>query len=169
MSQAAELFILESNKSFHGLKSNTEKAMAQLEDSELHWQPDSESNSVAILIQHMAGNMKSRFTDFFSSDGEKSNRNRDAEFIDVQLTRSELLDRWQEGWNCLFDVLRNLKEEDLSRNIRIKGEEQSVIRAMQRHLTHYSYHCGQIVFLCKQIRKENFKSLSIPRTTEKKH
>lgn len=163
MSDAGDEYLLETLKSFKGLKSNAEKAMAQVDDDALHFQPDAESNSVAIIMKHLAGNMVSRFTDFLTSDGEKSWRDRDSEFIDDRLSRQELFVRWEKGWSCLFDALKALSKEDLMKSVHIRGEEHSVIRALQRQLVHYAYHTGQIIFLCKQIRKEKFISLSIPK------
>ena len=107
--------------------------------------------------------MISRFTDFLTTDGEKPGRNRDEEFIDSFQSREEILAVWEKGWQCLFNAISSLKEDDLTKTIYIRNEAHTVIRAIHRQLTHYAYHCGQIVFLCKQIRSEQFKSLSIPR------
>jgi len=162
MSVAAE-FILETLKSLKGLKSTAEKAMAQISDDEFHYAPDEESNSVAVLMQHMSGNMLSRFTNFLTEDGEKSWRKRDDEFIDDNKSNDQLSETWNKGWDCLFLLLGSLREEDLLKKVTIRGEEHTVIRALQRQLAHYAYHTGQIVYLCKLIRKSNFESLSIPR------
>ncbi len=159
----AQEYLTESLKSFHGLKSNAEKALAQLSDSELHFQPDPESNSIVIIMKHLSGNMLSRFTDFLTSDGEKPNRNRDGEFIDDFTSREQLMDFWNKGWNCLFEAIDELKEEDLLKTVYIRNEPHTVVRAIHRQLTHYAYHCGQIVFLAKQIKSVNFKTLSIAR------
>ena len=145
----ATVYLEESIKSYHGLKSNSEKAIAQLADSELHFQPNVESNSVAIIMKHMAGNMLSRFTDFLTSDGEKPDRNRDGEFMDDFTSREPLMLYWNKGWACVFDALDQLKEEDLLKTIYIRNEAHTVIRALQRQLAHYAYHSGQIVFLAK--------------------
>ncbi|HRH66437.1 MAG TPA: DinB family protein [Bacteroidia bacterium] len=163
MTSIADHYLLESIKSFRGLKSNAEKAIAQISDDELHFQPDAESNSVSILMQHMSGNMLSRFTDFLSSDGEKPGRNRDQEFIDRNLNRDEILKIWNKGWECLLGSLQALQEDDLMKTVTIRQEQHTVLRAVQRQLVHYAYHTGQIVFLCKMIRKNEFISLSIPR------
>ena len=160
---ASSVFILETLKSTKGLRSTAEKAMAQIGDGEMHYAPDDESNSVAVMMQHMAGNMLSRFTNFLTEDGEKPWRKRDAEFMDDDQTRDQLMEAWNKGWDCLIGVLESLREEDLLKVITIRGEEHTVIRALQRQLAHYAYHTGQIVYLCKLIRKSNFKSLSIPR------
>lgn len=162
-SSISELYILESLKSFKGLKSNAEKAMEQLSDSQLHEFPDEESNNVAIIVNHMAGNMLSRFTDFLTSDGEKPERNRDGEFIDNFQTRKDLMHYWEKGWHCLFDTLNSLKVEDLNATVLIRNEKHTVLRAIHRQLTHYAYHVGQIVFLCKNLKQKEFKSLSIPK------
>ncbi|MBK6444520.1 MAG: DUF1572 family protein [Bacteroidetes bacterium] len=163
MTLIAETYLLETIKSFRGLKSNAEKAFAQIQDADFHFQPDQESNSVAILIQHLAGNMLSRFTDFLTSDGEKQDRNRDSEFNDSKQTKEQLLNYWNKGWDCLFSALQSLQAEDLLKTVTIRQEPHLVLRALQRQLVHYAYHTGQIVFLCKMIRKSGFKSLSIPR------
>ena len=163
MSSVSEIYLLESLKSFKGMKSNAELAIAQISDEELHFQPDSESNSVAIIMRHIAGNLRSRFTDFLTTDGEKPNRNRDIEFENPTGNRQEILADWNNGWEALFSTLNGLKGEDLLNTITIRNEPHSVLRAIQRQLVHYAYHCGQIVFLCKMIRKSEFQSLSIPR------
>lgn len=168
-SNFSEIYLLESLKSFKGLKSNAEKAMNQISDSQMHEHPDEESNNVAIIAKHMAGNMLSRFTDFLTSDGEKPNRNRDGEFIDNFKSRQEIIDYWEKGWACLFDTLSSLKSEDLEKTVYIRNEEHTVLRAIHRQLTHYAYHCGQIVFLCKHLRQKEFKSLSIPRGESSKY
>ena len=159
----SKVFLEESIKSFHGLKSNAEKALVQLADSDLHYQPDPESNSIVIIMKHLAGNMLSRFTDFLTTDGEKPGRNRDNEFIDDFTSLEQLMNYWNEGWTCLFKALDELKEDDLLKTVYIRNEPHTVIRAMQRQLSHYAYHCGQIVFLAKQIKSKDFKTLSIAR------
>ncbi len=163
MNDISQEYLAESIKSFHGLKSNAEKAIEQLSDSDLHYQPDKESNSIVIIMKHLAGNMLSRFTDFLTSDGEKPNRNRDGEFIDDLKSREELMNFWNTGWSCTFKSIEELKEDDLLKIIYIRNEAHTVLRAIQRQLTHYAYHCGQIVFLAKQIKSTDFKTLSIAR------
>jgi len=163
MSDLSKEYLTESIKSFHGLKSNAEKAIAQLADSDLHYQPNEESNSIVIIMKHIAGNMLSRFTDFLTTDGEKPNRNRDNEFIDDFKSRNELMNSWNKGWACLYKALEELKEDDLLKIIYIRNEPHTVLRALQRQLAHYAYHCGQIVFLAKQIKSTDFKTLSIAR------
>ena len=159
----ANIYIEESIKSFHGLKSNVEKALVQLSDDQLHYQPDPESNSIAIIMKHLSGNMLSRFTDFLTTDGEKPDRNRDKEFIDDFSSHEQLLSYWNKGWICLFHALDQLTPDDLLNTVYIRSEPHTVLRAIQRQLSHYAYHSGQIVFLAKQIKSTDFKTLSIPK------
>ncbi len=156
-------YLLETLKSFKGMKSNTEKALIQLTDAQLHYTPNEESNSAVILMQHLAGNMLSRFTDFLTTDGEKPNRNRDVEFIDHFTNREALYNYWEKGWSCLLVVIENLKEEDLLKTVFIRNESHSVLRALNRQLVHYAYHCGQLIYICKLIKGKEFENLSIPR------
>jgi hypothetical protein len=130
---------------------------------------DPESNTLAVLIQHLRGNMISRWTDFLTTDGEKASRKRDTEFDrGEQLTSNELVDAWNEGWDCLFKTLATLQPSDLERTITIRGEAHSVLEAIQRQLTHCAYHVGQIVFLAKHHEAETWESLSIPRGQSEK-
>jgi hypothetical protein len=150
--------------SFRGLKKLGERAIAQLTDEELLRVPDEESNSVAVIVKHLAGNMRSRWTDFLSTDGEKPDRNRDSEFVaDAELTRAELLDRWERGWAQLFAALEPLRADDLLRTVMIRGEPHSVLQAINRQLTHYASHVGQIVYLAKHWKAKDWESLSVPR------
>jgi hypothetical protein len=160
---ANKTYIEETIQSFRGLKSNVEKALEQLSDAELHWSMNEESNSIAIIMKHIAGNMISRWTDFLTTDGEKKSRNRDSEFIDHFKSRDELFDYWNKGWKVCLDTLSSLSENDLEKTIYIRGESHSVIRAMQRGLSHIAYHCGQIVYIAKQIKGKDFHTLSIAR------
>lgn len=148
---------------FRYYKNLTEKAMAQVTDEELVAVLDDEMNSIAIIVKHMAGNMRSRWTDFLTSDGEKPDRNRDAEFVDPPLSRQALLALWEEGWQCIFKALEPLSEQDLQRTVTIRGEAHSVMQTINRQVAHYSYHCGQIVFLAKHFKQSDWQSLSIPR------
>ena len=134
-----------------------------MQDDMLFWQYNPESNSVAIIVKHLAGNMLSRWTDIFNSDGEKEWRNRDAEFVNNISSREDLMAVWQKGWNCLFDTLSSLQESDLQKTIYIRNEPHTVIDAINRQLTHYASHIGQIVYIGKMVNNENWKSLSIPR------
>jgi hypothetical protein len=148
---------------FRKLKGLGDKALAQVRDEDLFVTLDPESNSLAILIQHMAGNLLSRWTDFLNSDGEKPNRDRDSEFVLISTTRAELLARWEEGWRCLFQAVAALSEEDLAMTVLIRAEPHSVIKAINRQLTHYGYHIGQIVFLAKHFASDHWQTLSVPR------
>ena len=150
-------------KRFQGYKKLGEDTFAQISDEGLLWQYNAESNSIAIIVQHMAGNMLSRWTDFLTSDGEKDWRKRDEEFDNTITTLHELLHRWNEGWECLFNALNSLSENDLNKTIYIRNEPLTVIDAINRQLAHYPYHVGQIVFIGKMIANEKWHSLSIPR------
>jgi hypothetical protein len=140
-----------------------EGAMSQVTDQQLVAVLDDEMNSIALIAKHMAGNMRSRWTDFLKSDGEKPDRNRDSEFVAPPETRAALMALWNEGWNCVFAALDHLAEEDLTRVVIIRGEEHSVMQAINRQIAHYAYHCGQIVLLAKHFKGSAWKSLSIPR------
>ena len=151
-------------KSFRAYKKLAEKAIAQLSDEEFFVTLDEESNSVAVIMKHMAGNMFSRWTDFLTSDGEKPNRNRDMEFvIEPQTTKDQVIDYWERGWECVFEALEPLRPEDFDKKVMIRGEEHTIVQAINRQMTHYAYHVGQIVFLAKHFRSAEWKSLSIPR------
>lgn len=151
-------------KQFEYYKMLGDKTFTQIQDDEkLFWQYDEESNSIATIVKHMWGNMLSRWTDFLTSDGEKEWRNRDVEFENDVQTREELLQRWNEGWTCLFDALKSLTPTDLDRVIYIRNEGHTVTEAINRQLAHYPYHVGQIVFLGKMIVGKSWKSLSIPK------
>lgn len=156
-------YIEDSLSLFRYYKGLSERAMAQLTDEQLQLAPDAESNSVAIIVKHMTGNMQSRWPDFLTTDGEKPGRDRDAEFESPPATREALLASWEAGWKCLFDALEPLSDADLSRTVTIRGEAHSVMQCINRQLAHYAYHCGQIVFLAKQLRSSGWQSLSIPR------
>src|SRR5579883_667685 len=148
---------------FRQYKKLAERAIDQVRDDELVRVLDDEMNSIAIIVKHMAGNMRSRFTDFLTSDGEKPNRDRDSEFVEPPASREQLMKTWEEGWSCLFRALEPLSESDLSRTVAIRGEAHSVMQAINRQLAHYSYHTGQIVMLAKHFRATEWKSLTIPR------
>ncbi len=160
----ASLYLTDVVDQFRKLKQLGDRALAQVRDEDLFAALDPESNSLAVLIQHMAGNMRSRWTDFLESDGEKPNRDRDSEFeVTTGTTREALLDRWEEGWRCLFQALTALDEEDLGMTVLIRAEPHSVIKAINRQLTHYGYHVGQMVFLAKHFASETWQTLSVPR------
>lgn len=148
---------------FRYYKDLAERAMTQLTDDELLENLDSESNSIAVIVKHMSGNMLSRWQDFLTTDGEKPGRDRDAEFEDPPSTREAVLAAWEAGWRCLFNALEPLSEADMQRVVTIRGEAHSVMQTINRQVAHYAYHCGQIVFLAKHLRSSEWKSLSIPR------
>jgi hypothetical protein len=141
----------------------SEGAMDQVSDDLLFAVLDEEMNSIAIIVKHMTGNMRSRWTDFLTSDGEKPNRNRDDEFVAPPATRQDLMRIWNEGWDLVFHALEPLTNADLERTVSIRGEPHSVMQAINRQIAHYSYHCGQIVFLAKHFKASDWKSLSVPR------
>ena len=138
-------------------------ALAQLDEADWRWRPDEEANSIAIIVQHMHGNMLSRWTDFLTADGEKATRDRDGEFELQGHAPKELLARWEEGWRVCFAAVEPLGEADLARTVRIRGEPLSVLDAILRQVSHYAYHVGQIVFLARSRRGAAWKSLSIPK------
>jgi hypothetical protein len=140
-----------------------DKAMEQVTEEQLFAAIDSEANSIAIIVKHLAGNMRSRWTDFLTTDGEKPNRDRDTEFADPAATRAALLEQWEIGWSCVFGALGSLTDADLGRAVTIRGEKHSVLQAINRSLGHSSYHVGQIVFLAKHFACVEWKSLSVPR------
>lgn len=150
-------------KQFEYYKLLGDKTFAQLPDDKLFWQYNTESNSIAIIVKHMHGNMLSRWTDFLTSDGEKEWRTRDAEFENDIQSRETLLKLWEDGWKCLFDALKQLNDQDLEKTVYIRNQGHSVVEAINRQLAHYPYHIGQIVFIGKMIADENWQSLSIPR------
>ena len=140
-----------------------DRAIAQVSDDALTATMDAESNSIAIIVKHMSGNMQSRWPDFLSADGEKAGRNRDAEVEDPPLARAEIVSMWEAGWKAVFDALEPLTDADLGRTIRIRSEGHSVMQAINRQVSHYSYHVGQIVYVAKHLAGERWTSLSIPR------
>ena len=145
-------------------KKMADKAIAQMNDDELFVTLDEESNSVAVIMKHMAGNMFSRWTDFLTSDGEKPDRNRDMEFvIEANTTKQDVLDYWERGWACVFAAIEPLTLEDFEKTVMIRGEKHTIVQAINRQLMHYSYHIGQIVYLAKHFRSTEWSSLSIPR------
>jgi hypothetical protein len=164
MPDIASHYLDEAHRQMRGHKRLAEGAMAQLKDHELFFTLDPESNSIAIIVKHMAGNMRSRFTDFLTTDGEKPDRNRDQEFeINSSTTRADLTALWEDGWARVFAAIEALKPEDVMRTVTIRGEAHTVLQAINRQIAHYGYHTGQIVFLAKHIRSNKWKTLSIPR------
>lgn len=160
----AVAYLDEVRRNFRGYKRLAEGAFAQLHDADFFYAPDPESLSVALLIKHITGNQRSRFTDFLTSDGEKPDRNRDQEFeMQAGVTRNDLMRWWEDAWNCVFQALAALQPAEIGRTVFIRGQMHSVIQALQRALAHYAYHVGQIVYVAKLIRKAEWKSLSIPK------
>jgi hypothetical protein len=160
----SQQYVADALSTFRSYKELAEKALNQLSDEEFFVTLDQESNSIAMIMKHMAGNMISRWTDFLNSDGEKPDRNRDMEFvIDPETNKALLMAYWERGWQCVVAALEPLRQEDFQKKVLIRGEEHSIIQAMNRQLTHYAYHIGQIVFLAKHFRSADWKSLSIPR------
>jgi hypothetical protein len=156
-------YIEDSLSLFRQTKKLAEGAMEQVSDEQLFTALDEEMNSIAIIVKHMTGNMRSRWTDFLTSDGEKPDRNRDGEFVAPPRTRKELLDLWNGGWEKVFQALEPLSDADLGKKVLIRGEPHSVMQAINRQIAHYSYHCGQIVFIAKHFKGSGWKSLSVPR------
>ncbi len=151
-------------RQFRQLKAQADKARAQVDDQQLFTIIDPASNSLAVIMKHLSGNLRSRWTDFLTSDGEKPNRQRDTEFeMDDATTRQMLLEWWEEGWKCLFEALAPLQPEDLRREVMIRGEAQTVVIAINRQLTHYAAHIGQIVFLARHLKSSDWQTLSVPR------
>ena len=148
---------------FQKTKKLADMAIAQLSDAQLHETLDPDANSVAVLMRHMAGNMRSRWVDFLTSDGEKPNRMRDREFEDPGQSRDELLAEWEHGWQCVFDALTPLTDADLQRTVVIRGEPHSVYKAISRQVAHYAGHAYQILLLAKHMCGAEWKTLSIPR------
>ena len=142
---------------FNNYRALAEKSFAQLSnESDFHYMPDEESNSIATIMKHISGNMVSRFTDFLTTDGEKPTRNRDAEFMDDHLTREELVKMWNNGWEVFMNTLVSLTENDLMKTVTIRGEALTVLQALNRQTAHYAYHIGQIVFLAKHIKNKEW-------------
>jgi len=148
---------------FRQYKQLGERAIAQVPDQQLFALLDDESNSIAIILKHMTGNMRSRWTDFLTSDGEKPTRNRDGEFVDPAATREALMRDWEEGWACVFRALEPLTDADLGRTVMIRGEAHSVMQAINRQIAHYSMHVGQIIFLAKHYSGTGWQTLSVAR------
>ena len=161
---AADAYLDDVRQQFRKLKKLAEDALAQVKDEELNLTLDAESNSLAVIMKHMAGNLRSRFTDFLTTDGEKPDRNRDGEFeIEGNPGRATAFADWESGWTRLFETLNALTPADLLKDVHVRGERLSVIQALDRQMTHHAYHVGQIVFLAKHLRSADWKNLSMPR------
>lgn len=158
----AEYFLEDALAVFRKYKKLAEGALAQLDDEQFFARIDAEANSVAVIVKHLAGNMRSRWTDFLTADGEKPDRDRDAEFrLEADTTRAEVLGWWEAGWRCVFEAVEPLEASDLARTVSIRGEPHTVVKAINRQLTHYAYHVGQIVLLAKHFKSGGWESLSI--------
>lgn len=161
--QLAKYFLESAIKRVSYYKDLGEQAFDQLEEKDFYFRPNNASNSIAVIIQHMSGNMLSRWTDFLTSDGEKSWRNRDTEFTDQHYSKIQLLEIWEKGWDCFIEALMNLEESDLLKMVKIRNEPILVVDAINRQLAHYPHHVGQILYVGKMIRGNDWKSLSIPK------
>ena len=161
---SAQHYLADALRTFRDYKTLAERALAQISDEDFFKTIDDESNSIAINIKHMAGNMLSRWTDFLTTDGEKPERNRDIEFVILPgTTRDEMIAYWEKGWKCVFDAVEPLQPDDLMRTVRIRQQDHTVIQAINRQIAHYAYHTGQIVFLAKHFKSSEWQSLSVPR------
>ena len=154
-------------KLYRYYKSMGDKSLAQINDEQIHFKFEEYSNNTATIVKHIAGNMLSRWTDFLTADGEKEWRNRETEFDDTFSTKEEMLAYWEKGWNCLFEAIDPLTENDLDKIIYIRNEGHTVLEAMNRQLAHYSSHIGQLVFVIKALKSEDWQTLSIPRGKSK--
>jgi hypothetical protein len=163
MSSIGTEFLQTVIRRFKYYKDLGEKTFAQLSDQEFHFSPNKESNSIAVIVQHMTGNMLSRWTNFLTEDGEKEWRQRDDEFEVHQQDKQQVIDTWQKGWACLLSTLESLKDDDLLKTVYIRKEPLTAIDAINRQLAHYPYHIGQIIYVAKIIKDANWKNLSIPR------
>jgi len=163
MSSVSENYLDSTKKQFAYYKSLGDKTFAQLTDEEIHWQQNADSNSVSIIVKHIVGNMLSRWTNFLTEDGEKTWRHRDTEFEDTYTTKVEMIAAWEKGWQYLFDAINPLQAEDVSRIIYIRNQGHTVLEAITRQLCHYPYHIGQLVYIGKLIRSDEWESLSIPK------
>lgn len=162
-------YLTSAKRQFMMYKQLGEKSIAQVQDNQLFWQPNEESNSIATIVKHMRGNMLSRWTDFLTTDGEKPWRERDSEFENDWNDRETLLKKWEEGWKCLFDALNSITDDDLERIIYIRNEGHTVLEAINRQIAHLSYHVGQIVYIAKMCSNDSWQSLSIPRNKSKEY
>lgn len=163
MNQIQSDYLNSTLKQFQYYKSVGEKTFEQLKDKDLFWQYDREANSIATIVNHLWGNMKSRWTDFLTTDGEKEWRNRDLEFEPVIQSKEELIEKWEAGWLCLFEAIESVNPSNFDTKVYIRNQEHSIIDAINRQLAHYSYHIGQIVLIGKMIQGETWKSLTIPK------
>jgi len=159
----AQTYLNVVQKRFKSVKELGDKTLVQLEVAQLNWAYNEDSNSIAVIVKHVSGNMISRWTDFLTTDGEKATRNRDDEFIDSLQTKEEIIMVWEKGWQVFLDALQGLTEADLQGVVTIRGEQHSVIDAIERQMSHYSQHVGQIVYIAKQLKGAEWQTLSIPK------
>lgn len=166
--QIIQNYLSDAIASFRSYKSLAEKAMEQVSDEEFFRTIDEEANSIAVIVKHIAGNQHSRWKDFLTTDGEKDFRNRDTEFEMIGDTRESLMQFWESGWHTLFNAIEPLTADDFSKTITIREQKHTIVEAINRQLTHYSYHIGQITFLAKHFKSKDWKTLSVPknRSTE---
>ncbi|HRI04575.1 MAG TPA: DUF1572 family protein [Pyrinomonadaceae bacterium] len=163
MKEIIENYHADAVQSFRNYKKMAERAIEQVSDEEFFALIDAEANSIAVIVKHIAGNLNSRWRDFLTSDGEKDDRHRDTEFELIDDTRESLMQFWERGWQTLFDAIEPLTPEDFSRTVPIRGEPHTIVEAINRQLTHYTYHIGQIVLLAKHYRSSEWKTLSVPK------
>jgi Protein of unknown function (DUF1572) len=161
--QIIENYKTDTIEAFRSYKKLAERAIEQISDDEYFKAIDEESNPIAVIVKHLGGNLRSRWTDFLTTDGEKADRNRDSEFLTETDTRKSLNELWENGWNVLFATLESLKTEDFGKTVQIRGEDFTVVKAINRALAHAAYHVGQITFLAKHFRASDWKTLSVPR------
>ena len=159
-----EHYLEDALRTFRDYRKLAERAFEQIDDEDFFRTSDNESNSIAVNMKHMAGNMLSRWTDFLTADGEKPERDRDMEFVMLpQTTKAKIVAYWDKGWQCTFDAVQPLRPEDLMRTVTIRGQDHTVVQAINRQLAHYAYHVGQIVFLAKHFKASDWQSLSVPK------
>lgn len=163
MNSIGKEFLQTAIRRLKSYKDLADKTFDQLQEADFHFQPNEESNSIAIIIQHMAGNMMSRWTNFLTEDGEKEWRQRDEEFAQLNLSRKQLVELWEKGWSCFLTTLESLQEKDLLKTVYIRKEPLTVIDAINRQMTHYPSHVGQIIYIGRIIKNKEWKSLSIPK------
>ncbi len=161
MTTIAQTYLQVVQKRFQNVKELGDKALAQLEEEQLHWAYNEESNNIAVIVKHVSGNMISRWTNFLTTDGEKATRNRDDEFMDSLHTKESIIAVWEKGWQVFLDTLASLSESDLERHVTIRGEQLAVIDAIERQMAHYAQHVGQIIYIAKQVKGSEWQTLSI--------
>lgn len=167
MESIGDNYLKNSIQLFRYYRSIAEKSIDQVDEQSIHWQYNDDSNSISIIVKHIAGNSLSRWTDFLTTDGQKEWRDRDDEFEDTDFTKSEMMVLWKQGWDCLFNAIEPLTESDLSKTVYIRGEAHTVVEAINRQLAHLPYHIGQMVFIAKMIASKEWKSLTIPKGQSK--